>query len=67
MTPSPFNDAIIALEEIRAYCVKREKDYEGWGKVAEAFDLRRVREKAEEAIEKLTPCSGSTKKNLTLI
>jgi len=62
MTASPFNDAMMALEEIRAYCEKREKDYEGWGKVAEAFDLRRVREKAEEAIRVLTPCLPVTKK-----
>jgi len=62
MATSPFNDAIMALEEIRVYCEKREKDYEGWGKVAEAFDLRKVREKAEEAIRALTPCLSDTKK-----
>lgn len=52
----------MVLEEIRAYCEKREKDYEGWGKVAEAFDLRKVREKAEEAIRTLAPCLSETKK-----
>tara|TARA_Y100000310_G_C20639038_1_gene792843 strand:- start:74 stop:283 length:210 start_codon:yes stop_codon:yes gene_type:complete len=62
MAASPFNDALEALEEIRAYCEKREKDYEGWGKIAEAFDLRTVREKAEQAISSLTPCLSFTKK-----
>ena len=57
MGKSPFTDAMEALEEIRDFCKKRQESYEGWDPTPQSskFDLRRILEKAEEAIETLKP------------
>lgn len=59
MGQSPFRDAIEALENIKLFCERREKAYEGWAVTPESasFDLRHIREKAEEAIKSLTPAN----------
>ena len=57
MGKSPFIDAIEALEEIRAFCERRERAYEGWGstKLSAECDLKHIRKKADEAIKDLVP------------
>ena len=57
MGKSPFIDAIEALEEIRDFCERREKAYEGWGSttVSAEYDLRHIHKKANEAIKDLVP------------
>ena len=57
MGKSPFIDAIEALEEIRDFCERREKAYEGWGStmVSAEYDLKQIRKKADEAIKDLVP------------
>ncbi len=57
MRKSPFTDALEALEEIRDFCERRQKSYEGWEPTPDStrIDLRRIREKAEKAIEDLKP------------
>ena len=55
MVSSPFNDALEVLKEIRDYCERREASLRGWSKHSEAFDLTRVREKADKAIQSLCP------------
>jgi len=57
MGKSPFIDAIEALEEIRDFCERREKAYEGWGSttVSAEYDLKHIRKKADEAIKDLVP------------
>ncbi len=60
---SPYRDAIRALEEIRDYCERRRKSYEGWGStpVAHEYDLKQVHDKASCAIKKNTPRFDSKK------
>jgi len=57
MGKSPFTDAMEALEEIRDFCKRRQESYEGWEPTPQSskLDLRRILEKAEEAIETLKP------------
>tara|TARA_Y100001973_G_C4948852_1_gene209278 strand:+ start:37 stop:285 length:249 start_codon:yes stop_codon:yes gene_type:complete len=57
MGKSPFIDAIEALEEIRAFCERREKAYEGWGStpISAEYDLKHIRQKVDEAIKELMP------------
>ena len=59
MGQSPFRDAIEALENIKLFCERRERAYDGWASTPESvsFDLRCIREKAEKAIKNLTPDS----------
>ena len=61
MGKSPFKDAIEVLEEIRAFCERREKSYEGWGSStpdSTRVDLKQIHEKADRAIKALTPGSS---------
>ena len=57
MGKSPFIDAIEALEEIRDFCKRRQKSYEGWEPTPDStrVDLKSIREKAERAIKDLKP------------
>lgn len=57
MGKSPFIDAIEALEEIRAFCERREKAYEGWSATEQSaeYDLKQIRKRAEDAISTLQP------------
>ena len=57
MGKSPFIDAIEALEEIRAFCERREKAYEGWGStpISAEYDLKHIRQRVDEAIKNLMP------------
>jgi len=57
MGKSPFTDAIETLEKIRDFCERREQSYKAWGtgNVAAEYDLKQIRQKAEDAIKTLTP------------
>ena len=54
---SPYRDAMRVLEEIRDYCARRQRCYEGWNSTSESskMDLRHIKNKAEDAIKHNTP------------